>query len=357
MRPFVIASMFLLISNLVYCQSTKLTLDILELINQSRTNPEKFLADNSLEIKKHQPKYINILGNAKPIPAVLWDKGLEEMAKSVVDSNNLNPIYKGVNEICGRSGGSRSGTLSKTPIEYVCDIYTNINDRSYKFIGIYFNKQKNNGYSFQWGKACDREKVEFFFNEKIDSSSVDLKILNTAAKADYMTEQEKRMVFEINFVRKHPRIYSKIISKYLSEKSNSKGGLNYDTYKAGLELIDELDTMESLNVLIPKKCIYDAAKIHGLDCKGRGFFSHTGSDKSDPWDRITKQCSDFKTGNENASAGSGNSRDRVISLLLDDGISSRGHRYNIINKKWVYVGCFRYEDPKYGYYWVQNFGY
>ncbi len=102
---------------------------------------------------------------------------------------------------------------------------------------------------------------------------------------------------------------------------------------------------------------YDAAKIHGLDCKGRGFFNHTGGYKSYTWDRIAKQCSHFKTGSENGSGGSGKPRDRAISLLLDEGISTRGHQYNIINKQWIYVGCFRYEDPKYGYYWTQNFGY
>ena len=357
MKKIIIASMFLFIYNLTYCQSNNLALEILELINESRTNPEKFLADYGLEIKKHQPKYLNILINAKPISDVLWDKGLEEMAKSKVEYNSLNPKYKGNNKMCGKSSGTSSGSTSKTALEYICDIYTNVNDKSYKFIGIYFNKDKNNGYSFIWGITCDREKAKFSFNEVIDSSNIDFKSLNTAINSDYMNKQEKRMIFEINYVRKYPKIYSKIIAKYLSDKSNSTWGLDYDTYYAGLELIDELNSMESLNVLIPKKCIYNAAKIHGLDCKKRGFFDHTGSDKSDPWDRITKQCSDFKTGNENGSGGSGKPRNTVISLLLDDGISSRGHRYNIINKKWVYVGCFRYEDPKYRYQWVQNFGY
>ena len=164
------------------------------------------------------------------------------------------------------------------------------------------------------------------------------------------------MVQEINFVRKYPDVYAKIIATYLAKESKSYSGLNNDTYNAGIELIKELRKMPSLNILTPDKCIYEAAKKHGLDCKKRGYFAHEGSDKSNPWDRITQECPEYITGNENGSGGSGSPREHVIGLLLDDGISSRGHRYNIIDRRWLYVACYRFDNPKYKYQWVQNFG-
>ncbi|MEO1053351.1 MAG: CAP domain-containing protein [Bacteroidota bacterium] len=357
MRQTLVVFVLAFVPHLICGQSNELTSEVFDLINQSRTNPKQFLADYEAEIKKYEPKYISILKNAKPIPAAIWDEGLEAMARSVVDNGSLNPIYKGENKLCGKSSGSRSGTSVRTPLEYVCWFYTNINIKQYKYIGLHYNKRRNNGYSYYWGKSCEREKVEFSFTEKIDSSGVDLKSLNTAAKVDYMTPAEKRMVFEINFVRKYPKVYAQIIAKHLSDDSNSTWGLEYGEYFAGLELIEELNTMEPLNTLTPKKCVFEAAKLHGLDSQERGFFSHTGSDKSQPRGRILDQCADLKSGSENGCGGSRSPRESVISLLIDDGISSRGHRYNIINKKWTYVGCFQYDDVKYGYYWVQNFGY
>lgn len=352
-----LALLFIVFTSSVYAQSSKLASEIFNLINEARTKPQQFLKSHQTAIEKYESKYINILKTAKPIPAVIWDKGLEAMAKASVDDNNLNPTYKGKNELCGQSSGTSSASFQQEAISFVCDIYTNINNKTYKYIGIYYNKDKNNGYSFVWGKSCDKEKVKFTFNEKIDSSAVDFKSLNTAANVNYMNAAEKRMVLEINFVRKYPKIYAKIIAKHLAEESKSVWGLSYDDYFAGMELINELKAMKPLNVLQAKQCIYNAAKLHGLDCKKRGYFAHTGSDGSDPWDRILKQCSELTMGNENGAGGSGTARDRTISLLLDSGISSRGHRYNILDEKWKFVACYRYPDATYKFYWIQNFGY
>ena len=44
-------------------------------------------------------------------------------------------------------------------------------------------------------------------------------------------------------------------------------------------------------------------------------------------------------GQENLVGGSSPSAS-VINLLIDGGIGSRGHRYNIINPEWTHVGCY-----------------
>jgi len=52
--------------------------------------------------------------------------------------------------------------------------------------------------------------------------------------------------------------------------------------------------------------------------------------------------------------GRKNARVLVIQLLIDAGISSRGHRYNMLNPNWEYVGCYGYEGNSM-YTYIQNF--
>ena len=164
------------------------------------------------------------------------------------------------------------------------------------------------------------------------------------------------MLLEINFVRSYPKTYALLVAQYLHKQSESEFGLDADDHQAGKELIAELNVLDAMPVLQPSACVYEAAKSHGLDSQRRGFFSHTGSDKSDPWDRILKECPQYISANENGVGGfSASPRDHVISLLIDSGVPSRGHRHNILNREWKYGACFRYEDKIYKNFWVQNF--
>lgn len=49
----------------------------------------------------------------------------------------------------------------------------------------------------------------------------------------------------------------------------------------------------------------------------------------------------------------------IDKATYDAGISTRGHRYNLLNEKWRYVGCYYYESDNIPskYQWIQNFGY
>jgi uncharacterized protein YkwD len=351
---FLLALLFSLCS---FSQSSEMAKKVFILINEARTNPSAFLTKYKSSVEKFNPTYAKTLKTQKAVKPAIWDSGLETMAKSSVEEHNLNPIYKGKTEMCGKSSGSGSGSQSKEAIYYVCDFYTNVHDADYKYFGIYFNKTSTN-YSFQWGISCEREKIKYVFKDKIDTSSVDYNKLNTGKTITYMSQVEKNMLSEINLVRAYPKLYAKIIAKYLATESDSPFGITKDTYDAGVELINELNNLPSLSILSPSECVYKAAKQHGIDCQKRGFIDHEGSDKSMPWDRILKHCIGYKNGSENM-AGNANENPRyaVISLLLDNGISSRGHRRNLIDPNWKYCACYRYADKTYGYQWVQNFAY
>lgn len=336
-----------------------MAISIFNTVNYARTNPNAFYQNNKAKIEEYNSNYAAKLPNIKPVKKALWNINLEGMAISSVDYGALDPSYKGDIKMCGFVSGKGSGNVPRLsdPIYFVCQMWQNIHYNNYKYFAIYFDKTNTN-YSYQWGISCEEEKITIDFCEKIDSSLVNFAKLNSAKTANYMSEGEKRMLLEINFVRAYPKIYSKIIAEYMAKESTIHEGLNNETYDAGIELINELDTMTARPILQPMLCVYKAAKVHGLDCQKRKIVDHQGSDKSMPWDRILKQCTSLTDGNENLVGNPfPNPRVSVIELLIDSGISSRGHRYNMLNKKWKYGACYHYEDERFGNCWVQNFAY
>ena len=72
--------------------------------------------------------------------------------------------------------------------------------------------------------------------------------------------------------------------------------------------------------------------------------SHTGSNGSQPLDRVCKFCkkgygktgenigTDFKLNNRNYAENT------VVGLVIDDGVSDRGHRLSIFDKDFAYFG-------------------
>jgi len=339
-------------------QNSKMAKEVYTLINEARTSPASFLDKYRSNIEKYNPKHLQLLSKAQPIETIKWDDGLEIMGKAVIENGNLNPIYKGNNLICGKSSIRGSKKKIADPLEIVCYNYLKVHSKDYKYIGLYFNAS-NTDYSLQWGRSCNREKIKFSYTEKIDTSKVNFRSLNTAANSNYMDVIEKKMMLEINFVRAYPKIYAKIVMQYLASKSKSIFGLDNETYSAGIELINELNDMTPLLILQPKKCLYNAVKLHGLYCKKRGFFNHTGRDGSRPRDRIIKQCPNFENGGENGAGSTFTDvpRNILIGLLIDAGITYRGHRKNILNNRVKYAASFKYGDPKYSNIWIQNFAY
>ena len=339
----------MLIPSEVFSQPNGKAYELINLINDARSNPVSFSAKYQKQIEEYEPKFINILKNSSPINEIIWDKDLVVNCKERV-YGNLNPEYKGVNELCGTSTGYGKGFDNKSALSFLCGSYTHIMDEDDAFLGFYSD---SNGHTIMWGKTCERKKIIFEFNEVIDSSKVDFKRLKTGANELGINSMDKEMIKEINFVRQYPKVYASIIANYLSNESKSWWGLNKDEYEAGLELIEELRVMSPSQLLYPKECVYQAATKHAKDCDDRGFTAHTGSDGSSPFTRISKFCQGIE-GNENIVGGKKNVRILVIQLLIDSGISSRGHRYNILNPSWKYVGCYGYEGERM-YNYIQNF--
>ena len=205
-----------------------------------------------------------------------------------------------------------------------------------------------------------------------------------------MTADEREMIYEINLVRTNPKGYVQYLLPLLKDANESlklygKGNKNYsltittstkngktaettdttwhfvneEEVKALTSLIDDLNNLSPLSILKPDNGIYKAASKHVNDQKLHNWsLMHTGSDGSDPWDRILKFSPSMSFGNENIAGNSAqkvSARDIVIQLIIDSGIPGYGHRYNLLNPVWTHAAC-KHDLYKGMHWWVQNFG-
>lgn len=169
-----------------------------------------------------------------------------------------------------------------------------------------------------------------------------------------MNSDEMTMINEINLVRSNPAGYIVHIEKYISDLQ--KEGNNASAVASARELIAELYRLPNLSTLQPLECVYQSAKKNGLDQLKRGSPDHQGSDGSMPWDRIIRECPSLKDGNENLVGGVADIRTAVITLLVDDGIQSRGHRRTLLQSDWRYVACHKIGTVGgMPHYWLQEF--
>ncbi len=214
--------------------------------------------------------------------------------------------------------------------------------------------------------------------------------LHTARDCTYMTVVEREMIYELNRLRSNPASYLQYIEPLLEQarekmQSQGKGPANFsltittssnngstvqsidttwfyayeEEVKALTLLAQELKTLAPLSILKPDQGIYRAAKKHARDQALHHWeLGHTGTDGSEPWNRITHFSPSMETGNENiagSSVSGSTARDILILLLIDSGIPGYGHRYNMLNPDWTHAACAAmYQKDM--WWWIQNFG-
>ena len=81
-----------------------------------------------------------------------------------------------------------------------------------------------------------------------------------------------------------------------------------------------------------------AAADHVRDSGSRGLVSHTGSDGSSFQARIERYGMWLGSSAENIAFGLKDPRELVIAQLVDYGVEGRGHRKNLLDPFWHYVG-------------------
>ncbi len=172
------------------------------------------------------------------------------------------------------------------------------------------------------------------------------------ALAPYLSDLENAVVAEINLARSDPKAYSVFLEELLPyyDGKNFKRPEEEMTRitREGKAAVEEalafLRSAEPLPLLTPSRGMSQAAKDHVNDMGKNGS---TGSDDSQPWDRVNRHGTWGGTIAESISFGRNNPRDVLIRLIIDDGYADRGNRNNIFEKEFQVTGVACGDDEKY----------
>lgn len=183
-----------------------------------------------------------------------------------------------------------------------------------------------------------------------------------AGDVPYLSPVEAAVVAELNLARTDPKGYALYLRGYRAmihngvyERPGEIGILLQEGTRAVDEAIGFLEKRSPVGALTPSRGMSRAARAQALDQGKSGATGHSGSDGSSPFDRMSRYGKWATTAGENAAYGPSDARGIVIQLIVDDGVSSRGHRANIFNEAFKVVGVGVGPHPKYGTVCVQDF--
>jgi uncharacterized protein YkwD len=176
----------------------------------------------------------------------------------------------------------------------------------------------------------------------------DLSVVDTARKAEYMSDLEKDIVREVNKVRvngpEYGEQYIRPRAGYFERLVYHEPGASWEqTTKEGAaavkECVRELGESPRLVVLLPTQGLCQAARDHCRDMGTKGLTGHNGSDGCTPADRMGRHGKWSGSVAESLAFGRTDAVNIVVGMLIDDGVPSRGHRRNIMKEAIRFIGA------------------
>jgi hypothetical protein len=138
---------------------------------------------------------------------------------------------------------------------------------------------------------------------------------NTAAKAVYLTDMEKELIYVFNMMRMDPKLFNSTVVKQYPDKSYF---IYLNEQEEWLSLQETMATLEPLPLLYPDVALSASAKCHAITSGQKGYIGH---------DRQTSECKKkvlFDA--ECCDYGRNTPLDIVMGLLIDEGVPGLGHR-------------------------------
>lgn len=157
---------------------------------------------------------------------------------------------------------------------------------------------------------------------------------------------EREFVVELNKFRSNPSsfvaILESLIPHYKEKLLYRPGEIPLVTSEGIAALNEAIESIKDLTEPLPalevSEHLNNAARAHCNDIGFKGISSHEGTDGSSVMDRIERFCEWGGCILENLDFGSRTGLSSLVSLIVDDGIPSRGHRLNLLNKDARYIG-------------------
>ena len=133
--------------------------------------------------------------------------------------------------------------------------------------------------------------------------------------------------------------------------------MNSEFINRVIELTNQERARVGLAPLTFNPQLAEAAQLHVENMASQDFFSHTGLDGTEPWDRVQATGYNYSTVAENIAAGQRTPEEVVVAWMESD-----GHRANILNPDIQEIGIGYFflgndtGDINYNHYWGQVFG-
>lgn len=141
------------------------------------------------------------------------------------------------------------------------------------------------------------------------------KVCNTAANANYMTAEEKKLIYIINLMRMNPVLFANKVTKKYPDSSGMGYLKNTDNY---ISLLSTLRKLKPLNLLYPDSLSFEGAKCHAISSGEQGYVGHV---------RLTDDCKKkWYFNGECCDYGHNRALDILMNLMIDEGVPSLGHR-------------------------------
>lgn len=180
----------------------------------------------------------------------------------------------------------------------------------------------------------------FSYIHNLEWNKKEISKADKARNISYLTENEKDVILYLNLARMYPKKFASI-EVVNWDRPSGWASLPNDIYKNSL--IKSLNQINSLNPIYPDKSQYITATCLAEEQSLSGKIGHH-----------RKRCKD-NTGAENCSYGMYTGKDVVIQLLVDQDVSSLGHRKNFLGN-YSKIGVAQKTHPKYKYCTVIDLG-
>eukprot|EP00931_Biecheleriopsis_adriatica_P085836 TRINITY_DN60621_c0_g1_i1.p1 TRINITY_DN60621_c0_g1~~TRINITY_DN60621_c0_g1_i1.p1 ORF type:complete len:959 (+),score=179.16 TRINITY_DN60621_c0_g1_i1:74-2878(+) len=163
---------------------------------------------------------------------------------------------------------------------------------------------------------------------------------------EYSAAMARAVADEINVFKRDPRRYA----KEMSQLANCFQGLKLTYPDSGLELetaegvavlkecLNEIISLEPQPAVMFSQAMSRSCMQHVLDMQANDFTSHIGSSGSTPEVRLARVGEHREQCGENIVFGMLSAKEIVYHMLMDDGAPERGHRANLLNADFHFVG-------------------
>src|SRR2546423_6011442 len=183
----------------------------------------------------------------------------------------------------------------------------------------------------------------------------------TMPKIDYLSVTEQEVIAELNRARANPQQYAALLEQLKQTATGNEIKLGQKSIKLqeGLSVLDEaikfLRAAQPLPPLSTAKGLCLSARDHVKDLGMSGNTGHKGTDGSLPDQRVNRYGSWQAAIGENIAYNSGQTRDAVLGMIIDDGTPTRGHRKNIFDPNFQVAGIAIGPPSSYGLMCVLDF--